>query len=252
MKRKLFKDINYNYKLLISTTIVGWKCERNEHLEWLKNKEDIVKNFPNVEFFVTLELDNDGIEPFREVIQEIKKVNGSYWTYSINDFNKQVRSQNRWIRIETGRNLIREYAQRKTWSENGEEHDLPPNIEYEGILFIDSDMTLDSEIIKKLLEVNAHVVGAKVDGYGLIGEDITDSPLLQKGGATIAALLVNSPAYFYLPFHHNSYLKINDDFTLQDTLEEQFGPILVRKDAIAFHKGSFDHVEFRNIKDRNI
>jgi hypothetical protein len=248
----MFKQIDYNSKVLIATTIVKWKCESGEHLDWLKNKNKIKEFFPNCEFFVSIELDEDGISPFLDILNELEEVGGEYWTYSINDHIKKVGSQNRWIRIETGRNLIREYAQRETWSENDVDHTMDPKIKYDSILFIDSDMELTVEAIEGLLEVDSQVVGANVLGYDLVGEDIDGQPKLQYGGATIAAMLFNAPSYFTVPFHHNSYMKINDDFSVQDIVNKLVGPIVVRKDIVVSHKGRFVPVENRQIPDRAI
>jgi hypothetical protein len=246
----MFKQIDYNTRLLIATTIVGWKCKSNEHLDWLKNRKDIKREFPNVEFFVSLEVDHSGLDTFLDVLRALGEVDGKYWTYYINDHQTKVSSQNRWIRIETGRNLIREYAQRETWNENDVNHDIPPKIKYDAILFIDSDMDLTVEAIKGLLEVDSQVVGANVLGYNLVGKDIDGYPNLQYGGATIAAMLFNSPSYFTVPFHHNSLIKINDDFSMQDLVNKLIGPIVVRKDIIINHSGRFIPVEDRQIPDR--
>jgi hypothetical protein len=67
----LIKDINYKERLLIATTLVGWKCKANEHLNWLSNAKNIKEKFPNVEFFAALELDNEGIIVFKEFIKII-------------------------------------------------------------------------------------------------------------------------------------------------------------------------------------
>jgi hypothetical protein len=248
----LLKDINYNERLLIATTLVGWKCKANEHLNWLSNAKNIKEKFPNVEFFVALELDDEGIIVFKELLDMLKEYKGSYWTYSINDKEKKVGSQNRWIRIETGRNLIREYAQRSTWQENSSEQHLPPNVKYDSILFVDSDMGLTSEIVEKLLEVDHYAVGAFVPGYNLRGKVISSDPKILESGATIATLLVRAPEYFDMTFYHNSYLKINDDFTLQKNLEKYHGPIWVRRDVVSTHEGRFLPVEDRQIPDRMI
>lgn len=246
----MFKTVDRNIRLLIATTIVGWKCKSNEHLDWLSNRREIIKAFPNVEFFASLETDREGLDPFLDVLRMLGEVNGMYWTYTINDHIKKVGSQNRWIRIETGRNLIREYAQRETWSESDTKHDMPPKVKYDAILFVDSDMEITKEAIEALLEVDNQVVGANVMGYGLVGTDIDGYDNLQYGGATIATMLFNSPSYFTVPFHHNSFMKINDDFSMQDLVTKLVGPIVVRKDVVVAHKGRFMPVEDRQIPDR--
>ena len=70
----MFKEIDYNKHFVIGTPLVGWKVDRNEHMEWLKNKDEIIKKFPNARFFAALELDHRGIDTFKDVIDSLKNV----------------------------------------------------------------------------------------------------------------------------------------------------------------------------------
>jgi len=81
-------------------------------MAWLKDAEQVISKFPNVKYFAALELDHRGLDPFNEVIKKLEELNGEYWTYTINDKESKVTFSNRWIRIETGRNLIRDFTQR--------------------------------------------------------------------------------------------------------------------------------------------
>ena len=103
IKMPFLREVDFQMHFVIATPLVGWKCDAKEHLNWMVDRAEIMRKFPNVKWFSAFELDNRGIEPFREVIDALKEVNGDYWTYSINDMNTQVTSGNRWIRIETGR-----------------------------------------------------------------------------------------------------------------------------------------------------
>lgn len=265
----MFKEVNYEKHLVIGTPLVGWKCDMGEDLTWLEQSQNILARFPNVKFFAALELDSRGLEPFAKVIEKLKEVNGDYWTYSINDMESEVTSSNRWIRIETGRNLIREFAQRvrKTsghhWGEDCTEinHDV---INYDGILYVDSDTMITSEIVEKMLEVDRPLVGVDVPVYGLKGKVINTSPRVEEHWTTAGMLLVNAPAFYDLPWYHNSYLNLSDDPTFQsmaerlkmrvgiENLEETYGMTWVRKDVKAEHKGRLVPVEQRGIKDREI
>lgn len=222
-------------KLLIATVLVAWKCEKNEHLDWLIDKEQIKKDFPDAKFFAALETDSTGIHPFMDVLRNLGVVGGEYWTYSINDHIKHVGSQNRWIRIETGRNLIREYAQRKTWQEDASEQGLDPFVEYDAILFIDSDIKLTSDMIKQMIDADKNVVSINFPYYG---------------GPSIACMMIKSPLYFDLPFYHNSYEKINDDFKFQNEIKNRQYEIEII-DSITIDTPSAEvPVESRQIPDR--
>jgi len=265
----MFKDIDYNKHFVIGTPLVGWKADMQEEMEWLNNAEDIIAKFPNAKFFTALELDKRGLDPFSRVIDKLKTLNGDFWTYTINDMESSVTSSNRWIRIETGRNLIREFAQRlrKTsghhWGEDCTEinHGV---INYDAILYVDSDIILTSEIIEKLFEIDHPIVSADVPVYGLRGKAVSDNPRVEEHWNTAGMLLVNSPAFYDLPWYHNAYLNLSDDPTFQsmaerlkmrvglDNLEETYGMTWVRKDIKAEHRGNLLPVEQRRIPSREI
>ena len=138
MSGSALKPVDYDKHFIIGTPLVGWKCDRGEDMTWLKEHTRIRERFPNASFFAALELDERGLAPFERVTAALAEVAGTYWTYTINDHEPVVTSGNRWIRIETGRNLVREYAQRRS---------------FDAVLYVDSDINLTVEIVEKLLEV---------------------------------------------------------------------------------------------------
>lgn len=265
----MFKEIDYNKSFVVGTPLVGWKADMKEEMSWLENSKQIIEKFPNVKFFAALELDNRGLEPFERLINSLKEVNGDFWTYTINDMETSVTSSNRWIRIETGRNLIREFAQRlrKTsghhWGEDCTEENIGI-VNYDAILYVDSDIILTAEIIEKLFEVDHPIVSADVPVYGLKGKAVSTNPRIEEHWNTAGMLLVNSPAFYDLPWYHNSYLNLSDDPTFQsmaerlnvrvglENLDYTYGMTWVRKDIKAEHKGQLLPVESRKIPPRNI
>jgi len=251
----MFKEIDYNKHFVIGTPLVGWKADMGEEMSWLENSKQIIEKFPNAKFFTALELDSRGLEPFERVLNSLKEVNGDFWTYSINDMKSQVTAENRLIRIETGRNLIREFAQR------------PIEIfyiYYDAILYVDSDTVLTAELIEKLFEVDHPIVSADVPAYGLRGKAVCDNPRIEEHWNTAAMLLVNSPAFYDLPWYHNAYLHLSDDPTFQsmaerlkrrvgvEVFEDTYGGTWVRKDIKAEHRGQLLAVENRNIPPRDL
>jgi hypothetical protein len=254
----MFKEIDYNKHFVIGTPLLGWKVDRNEHMAWLRYKEEIVSKFPNAKFFSSFELDHRGIEVFNEVIESLNNVNGDFWTYTINDKEKNVSSENRWIRIETGRNLIREFSQRSRkmsghhWGEDcsKENNGL---VNYEAILYVDSDIYVDSSMIERMFEVDHPIVSVNVPGYGLSGKVVNESPEIQEHWNTAGMLLVNSPAFYDLPWSHNALTNLSDDPTFQFHAERLgYGQTWVRKDVSAKHMGQLVPVESRRIPPRNI
>lgn len=265
----MLKPIDYNKHFVIGTPLVGWKCDRLEHMSWLEDRKNILDKFPNAKFFAAFELDQRGLEPFNSVIQALKEVNGDYWTYTINDMQTKVNHSNRWIRIETGRNLIREFAQRfritsgHHWGEDCTELNEGV-INYQAVLYVDSDTVLNAQIVEKLLEVDRPLVGVNVPQYALRGKVVCENPRIEEHWTTAGMLLVNSPAFYDLPWYHNAYLNLSDDPTFQslaerlpqrdaqNNLSQPFGMTWVRKDINANHKGQLVPVEARNIPDRMI
>lgn len=265
----MFKEIDYNKHFVIGTPLVGWKADMGEEMSWLENSKKIIEKFPNAKFFTALELDSRGLDPFARVLDALKEINGDFWTYTINDMESAVTSSNRWIRIETGRNLIREFAQRlrKTsghhWGEDCTEENIGA-VNYDAILYVDSDIILTAEIIEKLFEVDHPIVSADVPVYGLKGKAVSTNPRIEEHWNTAGMLLVNSPAFYDLPWYHNAYLNLSDDPTFQsmaerlkvrvglENLDYTYGMTWVRKDIKAEHKGQLLPVENRKIPPRNI
>lgn len=254
----MFKEIDYNKHFVIGTPLVGWKVDRKEHMAWLSNKDEIIAKFPNAKFFASFELDHRGLEVFKEVVDCLKTVNGDYWTYTINDMEKEVTSYNRWIRIETGRNLIREFAQRLRkmsghhWGEDCTEINYK-KVNYEAILYIDSDIYVTAEDIEKLFEIDHPIVSLDVPAYALKGPVVSDDPKIEEHWNTAGMLLVNSPAFYDLTWGYNAMMNLSDDPTFQyHAVKLGYGQTWVRKDAKARHMGQLVPVEHRRIPPRNI
>lgn len=243
----MFKDADMNKRFVIGTPLVPWKVEMNEHDAWLRNSEFIKQTFPNVQYFAALELDHRGIEPYKPFIETLKQIGADYWTYSINDFEEVVDSNNRWIRIETGRNLVREYAQRgkKINDGNAVEH-------YEAILYLDSDIVMRPEVIQAMFEVDREMVGIHVPAYNLSGFLINSHPRIEEHWTTAGALLVNAPACWDLPWYHNIHMGLSDDPTFQYLGARLYGQTWVRKDFHVDHIGRLSAVEHRDIPRRVI
>lgn len=250
----MFKKINYDLNFVIGTPLVPWKVERNEHNAWIEYAKEIKKSFPNANFFAALELDHRTVEEaYGDFLQELSSIDAEYWTYSLNDNQERVTYDNRWIRIEMGRNLIREFAQRSravaepNW---GQGADQTGYINHDAILYVDSDMVVNVEIIEKLMEVDRPVVSINVPAYGLKGKVVNKSPRIEEHWNTAGMLWVNSPYFYDLPWYHNNFMNLSDDPTFQYLLDRLYGQTWVRKDINAMHKGQLVPVEERNISDR--
>jgi hypothetical protein len=232
----MFKDIDYNINLVVGTPLVGWKCKKGEHLSWLTNAKEIKSKFPNITFFSSFEVDSEGLEPFTEVISKLKECGGLHWEYYINDGEFQATAKNRLIRIETGRNLIKDYSER---------------ISAAAVLFVDSDMILTLEIVEKLLEVDRPLVSVDCKSYGLKGKVVSQDPKIEEHWNTAGVLLVNYPAFHDISWSHNPSKKLSDDPAYQYHAERLgWGMTWVRKDIEIKHSANLVAVEQRNIGPR--
>jgi len=54
----VFKAIDYEKHFVIGTPLVAWKCDAKEHLNWLSDRVEICRKFPNVTWFSGFESDN--------------------------------------------------------------------------------------------------------------------------------------------------------------------------------------------------
>lgn len=241
-----FREIDYNKNIVIGSPLVGWKMDHGEGLQWLENNNEIRERFPNVKYFAALELDHRGLEPFSHLIDQLNSINGEYWTYTINDFEEVVDFNNRWIRIETGRNLVREYAQRGKIMIDGIAHIR----QFDGILYVDSDIIINAQALEKLLEVDYHMVGINVPAYSLNGRVINIEPKIEEHWTTAGCLLVNAPVCWDLPWYHRVDLGLSDDPTFQYLGERLYGQTWVRKDMSIDHVGRLTPVEHRGIPRR--
>lgn len=234
----MYRKVNYDVKFVIGTPLVGWKCDKHEELSWLEQSHRIRERFPNVMFMAAFELERFAdLEKFDRVIRALGEVDGTYWTYMINDNEKKVNSENRLIRIETGRNLVREYAQRQ---EN-----------VEAILYVDSDIQLTVEIVEALFEVDRAIASVHVPQYNLRGPAVQGNQNLQEHWNTAGMLLVNAPACWDLPWYHNMSKQLSDDPAFQHLAERlPYGMTWVRKDIQAQHRGHLITVEQRGIPER--
>lgn len=234
-------------------------------MAWLSDIDAIRAKFPGAYFFAALEIDNGGMDSYGDFPQKLEEMGVGYWVYYLNDGESVVTSQNRWIRIEMGRNLVREFAQRARLVSGhhwGEETPQVGVVNNDAILYVDSDMVITCEIVEKLLEVDHPIVSADAPAYGLRGPVVHENPRIEEHWNTAGCLLVNAPAYYDLVWSHNNYLNLSDDPTFQshavrmirregvEQLDTTYGETWVRKDVVVRHLGELVPVENRKIPNR--
>lgn len=142
----------------VATTTVSYKCNGREELAWLIEAEEMIEHAReaghDLKWFVALEQDARGDEPFQILLEEMDEMLPDYtvWRYSLDDNDDVIDTHNRLIRICMGRNLCQDWATRD------------PNMSH--LLFLDSDTTPEADCIPKLLALNVPVAGGLVPVYG--------------------------------------------------------------------------------------
>lgn len=139
--------------LLIGSTIAGFKCGNGQELNWLQHAEAWKER--GAEFACALQVGQGKDDALHPLSFELEALEATEWTFSVNQKEDFVTSDNRLINICTGRNLIQEIAMRD------------PSIT--ALLFLDTDILCPEDLPERLLEVHHPMVGANCPQYCLDG-----------------------------------------------------------------------------------
>lgn len=125
---------------------------------WLINAEAIQASHPDgVSYFCAIETDARGLEPFGPLIDRMREVGGSQWTFHLDDGRQSVTTANRLRHITVGQNLCTDAA-----LSAGATH----------LLFLAADLEPPPDCLPKLLEVDHPLVGGHVPTYCLDGPTV--------------------------------------------------------------------------------
>ncbi len=185
---------------------------------WLDNMEEIRKSH-DIKIFCAIQIDKDGILPFKELIDKLSSLGGEYWTYSLDDKRKIVTSGNRYRHICAGRNLITDYAVTHRATH---------------ILFLDADSKPPTDVIPKLLEVDHPIVGGFLTTYCITGPliDSYKFPVMDCGGSAGCFLVAHK--IFTIVRWRWDWGKTDDPCYIEDA--ERLGyKIRIRKDCYIEH-----------------
>lgn len=225
-------------ELVIGSTVPTFKAVSGEATQWLENAEALVEDavscgFSRVHFFVAIEHDGRGIEPFAALVKRIvaanrlKQATATYWTFSLCDHSAKLDQHNRLFRICTGRNLIHEFALRSG--------------DVSHVLFLDSDLLVPNDSVSKLLEMDHPIVGGSVPAYCMSGDRVKTYPFkVEAHWNTAGFLMVNREIVRRIRWRadmHPGGAGCSDDPCFANDVKEIFGyDTHVRKDLIGTHK----------------
>jgi hypothetical protein len=144
--------------ILIASTIAAYKTENPEEaFSWLTHGEAWAE--AGHEFFLAAELGHGRDDALAPVTERVKALGGSVWTFSLDTTEDRITSGGRLVRICTGRNFAHEVVNRRP-------------LEFEGVLFVDTDVRPPADVIDRVLEVQRPLVGIDIPTYCLSGPSV--------------------------------------------------------------------------------
>jgi hypothetical protein len=200
---------------------------------WLANGEAMRESHPDsVDFFAAIEVDDRGIEPFHPLTDRLSQLNGSWWTYSLNDGRTEVHTLSRLRHITAGQNLASEYA-----TAAGATH----------MLFMAADCEPPADVLPRLLEAESELqsvtgkpvlIGPEIPTYCLTGKPIEGLSFpCQEQLISVAAILIPREVFKRLRWRADGEMGMSDDPCYRLDAQELLGArSFVHKDVVARHK----------------
>lgn len=210
--------------MVATTTCAPYMDRQARWSSWMRNAYDLRASVDeDVIYFAALELDGRGLEPFEPFIEALDKLEGTNWTFTLNDGRTEVTTSNRLRHIVMGQNLCLERA--------GED----PSISH--ILFLAADTAPPSDILPKLLEMDHALVAPYIGTYGLRGPKVDKYTYpVEDAVGSAAALLIRRDHFRRVKFRWDPDLGgMSDDFCYQLDSLDLGVPTYVRHDCLAEH-----------------
>lgn len=139
-----------------TTTCAAYLDHPGRYASWLENAEAIRDSTPDrVEYFAALQVDARGIGPLQPLCEKLTALDGSWWTYTLDDGRTEVTTGNRLRHLTVGQNLVMDFCASR------------PDVTH--LLFLAADCAPPPDVLPKLLEVDWPFVGGHVSTYCLDG-----------------------------------------------------------------------------------
>lgn len=220
--------------VLVATTLAAYVMDQPDTWgAWLRSAEAWRADVGAVDFFAAIEVDARGLEPFTPLIDRLRELGGTWWTFNLDDGRTVVTTGNRLRHITVGQNLA---------------SDAACSGAYTHMLFVAADCAPPPDALGKLVEVgevvdDAHVVGAYCPTYCLpfrpvpvgrfpLGTFVDADTLCFSA----AAVLLDREAFRKLRWRWDADAGMSDDPCLQHDAWYNHGwPTYVRLDVEAAH-----------------
>lgn len=218
-------------RIYVCTTLAAYVCDDPDtSLSWLKNAEALAVDADAlgyaVEYFVAIETDGRGMEPFAELLAamaalelrvethtRVQDFRVNHFTFSLDDGRTEVTTSNRLRHLTMGQNICSEYA----YNEGAQ-----------FMLFLAADLEPDPATFSKLIALNHPLTGGHVSTYGLDGPVVpkfipSHRNLVRSHMATAAYVLLRRDALRVLRWRVDGEMGMTDDPCLHHDAREFHG-----------------------------
>ncbi len=224
--------------ILVGTTLAAFVMD-DIHTwgAWTYNAEEIRASHPDVRYFAAIEVDKRGLDPFDQLLDRLKMIDGTYFTFSLDDGRTSVTTANRLRHITMGQNLVFDVACAQ------------PDCTH--VMFLAADLAPPTDALTKLLEVDWPTVGGWCPTYCLSGPSIAGRerdgvwkefsfPAMTQQSAeelvaSAAFMLFERVAFRTLRWRWDLDTGMSDDPCMQYDAARLGWNFIVRKDVVGIH-----------------
>lgn len=235
--------------LTVACTIPAYKMTGDDPMSWgawLVNAEAVQESVNDeVRYFCAIEVDARGLEPFGPLLDRLKEIGGTYWTFSLDDGTDVITTPTRLLRIVTGHNFCGYHA-----IESGASHTL----------FLASDTQARDDVLPRLLELDVAAAACHIPTYGLDGppawhskmlkwtEQFGHAPDVRRHMESCACMLLRRDIIAKFKWRYDPDAGTTDDPSMHHDLLKYLGEeVYVRHDVLATHwPESIPPVEYRH------
>lgn len=216
--------------IVIGTTIAAFAMEdKDAWSSWLINADEQKLQYASegheLRHFAAIQVDARGLEPFMPLIEELQRLGGEWWTYSLDDGRTKVDMTNRWRHITFGQNLVTEYCQ------------SAPDCTH--LLFMAADTAAPADIIPRMLEMEHPLVAPYITTYQLRGTPVQGYPFewsVENAMASAACIFIAREVFTKIRWRWDLDAGMSDDPCYHRDAREYLGiDTHVRHDVEAKH-----------------
>jgi hypothetical protein len=210
--------------IVVGTTLAAFVMDQEDTwAAWMRNAEALQASHPEVKYFVAIQVDKRGLEPFQPLLDRLSQIGGEYWTYSLDDGRTSVTTANRLRHITLGQNIVVDYAQSH------------PNCSH--LLFLAADCMPSDDVIPRMLEMNYPLTAPFIPTYGLKGPAVEGYPYpVMDAMASAAAIFIAREVFTKIRWRWDFDTQMSDDPCYHHDAKTLLGiPTHVRRDVLAKH-----------------